>query len=87
MQNYSKIAELLRKSTLSLEQADELLVLFGRSDDRELFAVVEVLEQDIAWAGKIYQNYAAKKTALEKADEPQWQKIFNAEVELLREVK
>ncbi len=84
MNNYKKIEELLAKSDLPAEQAAELLMFLRRGDDRELSPVVEILEQDISWAEKLYQNYAAKKEAVESADKGKWQKIFEEETAMLQ---
>ena len=84
MNNQTKIAELLSQSDLSAEQADELLMLFGRSEDIELLPVVEILTQDISWAKKIHQNYLAKKDALKNSDDKKWQAIFQKEKEELQ---
>ncbi len=87
MNNYEKITGLLAQSDLSAGQAAELLILFEKSDDIELSPIVEILEQDISWAGKIYQNYAAKKDAVESSDNKKWQKIFDEETEMLQNLE
>ena len=87
MNNYQKIEELLSQSTLSIEQSDELLILFQRSDDRELLPVVEILTQDISWAERIYKNYSVKIAAVENKDKIALNAIFENEAELLQDLK
>jgi hypothetical protein len=86
MNNHQKITDLLLKSTLNDNQSNELLLLFGRSEDEDLLPVVDILTQDIAWANKIYQNYLEKKNAVDNSDDEKWHRIFNAEIETLEKL-
>lgn len=84
MNNYQKIKEFLSQSNLSTEQSDELLILFGKSDDKELLSVVKLLFEDVSWSEKIYNNYYEKKNAIKNNDNATIEKIFRNEISLIQ---
>jgi hypothetical protein len=84
MNNFQKLYELLSKSNLSAEQIKELSLLCIQFPDEQLILLLELLEEDLSWAEKIYKNFSDKKLAIEENDDKKWQKIIDEETKLLQ---
>ena len=77
--NLESLARLIRDSNLGEGAKEELIMLFGCLNQKDIDNVVEVFSEMPELIEKIYQNYQAKKAALVKKDRSAWEDILKEE--------
>lgn len=85
--NLQKIKELLSNSRLSLQEQEELIILFSRTRDSDLEPVAKLFFENPDWIEKISKNYQSKQKAVTSQNLNDWQKIIQEEESLLKELE
>ena len=80
------IAVMLKESGLPPDDRDEFLDVLRRADTEYLQSLVTLFRSDPGWVKRIYNNYRAKKAALDTHDAAAWKRIIKKEEEILREM-
>ena len=79
----SKIEKLISQSELSQGQQIEFTQVLEKASEEELENVYNVLEQDLALAETLYQNYKDKLDAFAGNSQEKWRQILDDEKQLI----
>ncbi len=78
--NFEKIINLIKQSSLSLEDKADLIFLFSLSKkDVDLDPVIQLCSANPEWINTLNDNYKAKYTAFTTQSPALWDKIIEEE--------
>ena len=81
-----ELSVLLQGSSLSDEARTGFLLLLRNASSGNIQNIVDLLKTDIAWAKELYENYLAKKEAMQSGDSTRWDEIIKNELEQLEKL-
>jgi hypothetical protein len=84
--NFTKIKELVQKSSITIVEQNKLIKLFAGVNDQDLEPIIKICSEDNSWISKINKNYKAKQVAIADSNIMLWQEIIKEEESMLKEL-
>lgn len=76
---YKKLLEAIGNSNLNPSQQREMNVMVMTMTEEDTREFYDLVSEDAKWVDKIYENYKAKKDALQSGDAGLWREIVEQE--------
>lgn len=84
--NFHNIIKMLPASGLNPQEQDDITGFLSLAPDAELKPLATLCMEDPAWIKRFYDNYRAKRSAIETESPELWEKILQDEEKFLKEV-
>lgn len=81
-----KLEPIIARSSLSLDERQDLTSILLRADDAILQLIVDLCLEDTGLVEKLQQNYKSKRAAIAADDPDAWERIIREEEQTLREM-
>ncbi len=87
MDNFNQLKDLISKSSVPFSDQIDLIALFSKAEDAELFDIVVLFSKDSLWISRLNDNYKQKSKALSTGDSNIWKSIIEEEKKVLEEIE
>ena len=77
--NFQKIKQIIEASTLSFADQDRFLIALLRVSDEELAPALSLLQEDVIWVDKLFDNFKKKETATTNDNTYMWEDVMKEE--------